>query len=97
MTAGFMILMLCHAFAGALIFALGFGVGRVAGSYSFFAIWVVGYMGFLFWQMLYAIPLIICFRRRGELARMKGVLFGAVLTALVNGACFLYFYGPAMM
>lgn len=46
-------------------------------------------MGFLFWQLLYVIPLTIWLKRRGKVGMMKGVITGAVLTALVNGACYL--------
>ncbi len=46
-------------------------------------------MGFLFWQLLYVIPLTIWLKRWGKVGMMKGVIMGAVLTALVNGACYL--------
>jgi hypothetical protein len=50
-----------------------------------------GIIGFLFWQLLYVIPLIIWCRRRRKFGMMKGVIIGAVITALVNGACFVAF------
>lgn len=86
---GFMLLMGLHCVAGTLIFILGFAMGMMAGGYAFLGIWVVGAMGFLFWQLLYVIPLIFRFRRRRRFAMMKGVIIGATLTALVNGACFV--------
>ncbi|MEQ9235604.1 MAG: hypothetical protein RIG66_16145 [Coleofasciculus sp. E2-BRE-01] len=41
-------------------------------------------MGFLFWQLLYVIPLIIWLKHRRKMGMMKGVIIGAVLTALLN-------------
>ena len=87
--AGFMLLMALHSITGLLIFVLGFVVGMGAGNYTFLAIWIGGAMGFLFWQLLYVIPLVIRFRRRHQFGMMKGVIIGATLTALVNGACFV--------
>ena len=87
--AGFMLLLAFHSIAGLLIFALGFIVGMGAGNYTFLAIWIGGAMGFLFWQLLYVIPLILRFQRRRQFGLMKGVIIGATLTALVNGACFV--------
>ncbi|MEL6232619.1 MAG: hypothetical protein AAFR24_22160 [Cyanobacteria bacterium J06627_3] len=86
---GFMVLMAFHGIAATLIFALGFGIGMLIGGYSFLTIWVVGSMGFLFWQLLYVIPLLLRFKRRRRFGMMKGVIVGATITALVNGACFV--------
>ncbi len=86
---GFVLLMLFHILAGVVIFVLGFIVGMIFGSYSFLAVWLGGAMGFLFWQLIYVIPLVLRLKRRGRIGMMKGVIIGAVFTALVNGACFL--------
>lgn len=64
-------------------------LGSILGSSISLGIWVLGAMGFLFWQLLYVIPLTIWLKRRGKVGMMKGVIMGAVLTALVNGACYL--------
>jgi hypothetical protein len=88
---GFFLLMGCHILSGIFIFALGFVVGSFVGNYSFAVVWLVGSMGFLFWQLLYVIPIVFRLRRRGAIGMMKGVIVGAVLTALVNGVCFLTF------
>lgn len=87
--SGFMLLMALHCAVGLFIFLLGFVVGSIIKSYAFLVIWVVGAMGFLFWQLLYVIPLVLRFRRRRKFGMMKGVIIGATLTALVNGACFV--------
>ncbi|MEA5466227.1 hypothetical protein [Leptothoe sp. PORK10 BA2] len=86
---GFTLLMGLHCIAIMLIFIVGFGIGMIAGGYTFLGIWIVGAMGFLFWQLLYVIPLILRFRHRRQFAMMKGIIIGATITALVNGACFL--------
>ncbi|MFQ4139020.1 hypothetical protein PGN35_022170 [Nodosilinea sp. PGN35] len=91
---GMVLLLGCHAIAGALIFGLGFLVAGLGfGSYAFIYPWVIGAAGFLFWQLLYAIPLVLTLRRRGRRAMAKGVIIAAVLTALVNGACFISMFG----
>lgn len=89
LVAGFMLLMAFHSIAGVFIFVLGFIVGMIVGNYSFALVWIVGAMGFLFWQLLYVIPMLLRFRRRHKFGMMKGVIIGATLTALVNGACFV--------
>lgn len=93
---GFMLLMGLHSIAGMLIFLLGFTLGMAGGGYAFLGIWVVGAMGFLFWQLLYVIPLVLRFRRRRKFGLMKGVIIGATLTALVNGACFVASIGGGL-
>jgi hypothetical protein len=40
-------------------------------------------------QLLYLIPTCIYFSRRGQRALVQGLIIGAVLTALLNGGCFL--------
>lgn len=40
-------------------------------------------------QLVYVIPIALWLKRHGQSARLKGVIMGAVLTALLNGGCFL--------
>jgi Na+/proline symporter len=40
-------------------------------------------------QFVYLIPVILVFRRRRRFEMIKGIAIGAILTILVNGACFL--------
>ena len=82
---GFTLVMACHGLAVLMILILG----SIVESSISLGIWVLGAMGFLFWQLLYVIPLTIWLKRRGKVGMMKGVITGAVLTALVNGACYL--------
>ena len=41
-------------------------------------------------QLLYVLPLCIWLNRRRQLGMRNGVIIGAVLTALLNGSCFIY-------
>lgn len=43
-------------------------------------------------QLIYVIPAIIVLRRRREFALLKGLIVGAVVTALLNGGCWLLMY-----
>lgn len=45
--------------------------------------------GFGMSQLLYVVPLCIWLKRKNRVSMMKGVIIGAVITALVNGACYL--------
>jgi hypothetical protein len=40
-------------------------------------------------QFVYLIPVMLVFRRRRRFEMIKGIAIGAILTILVNGACFL--------
>ena len=90
---GIFLLFGLHLIAGAIIFGLGLLAGQIFGysSYSYLGIWLIGGLGFFIWQLLYVIPLCIWLRRQQRLAIMKGVIVGAVITALLNGSCFLLF------
>ncbi len=90
---GMVLLLGCHALALGLIVALAFLAESIWGLYS--GLWplIVGLAAFFVWQLLYVVPLILWLRRRGRVAMAKGVVIAAVLTALVNGACFLVNFG----
>ena len=90
---GIFLLFGLHLIAGAIIFGLGLLAGQIFGysSYSYLGIWLIGGLGFFIWQLLYVIPLCIWLRRQQRLEIMKGVIVGAVITALLNGSCFLLF------
>lgn len=42
-------------------------------------------------QLMYVVPYVIRLHRRREWGLMKGVIIGAVLTALLNAACYIQF------
>ncbi|OUL24708.1 MULTISPECIES: hypothetical protein [unclassified Nostoc] len=91
---GIFLLFGLHIIAIAIIFLLGWIYGQIFGysSYNYLGIWIIGAWGFFIWQMLYVIPLCIWLRRQQRLAMMKGVIIGAVITALLNGTCFLLLF-----
>lgn len=40
-------------------------------------------------QIVYILPYAIKLRRKGRIAKMKGLIIGAVIVALVSGACWI--------
>lgn len=89
---GFGLLIAFHFAAGMLIHIVSLIIGPLLGFYYVGGvIATVSIIGFMFVQLLYVIPMIIRFRRRRKFGMMKGVIIGAVLTALVNGGCFIIF------
>jgi hypothetical protein len=60
---------------------------------SFGLLWIYPVSGIGISQLLYVIPLIIRLKQRQEWGLMKGVIIGAVLTALLNGGCWLFLVG----
>jgi hypothetical protein len=90
---GILLLIGMHIAAILVIASLGFIVGTIyPTNYSGLVVWLYGAAGFLFWQLLYVIPVSLWLKRRGNQGMMKGVIIGAVITALLNGACFLSFF-----
>lgn len=51
----------------------------------FFAVLGIG-----LFQLLYVIPVVIWLNRKRKWGLMKGVIIGAVITALLNGACWIW-------
>ncbi|NEQ49978.1 MAG: hypothetical protein F6K11_07585 [Leptolyngbya sp. SIO3F4] len=89
---GFGLLLGCHFAAGMLIYIVSLIIGPLLGFHYFAGVIATGsIIGFMFVQLLYAIPMIIRFRQRRKFGMMKGVIIGAFLTALVNGGCFIAF------
>jgi uncharacterized BrkB/YihY/UPF0761 family membrane protein len=91
---GILLLFAFHLLALGVIYLLGLIYGQIFGfnNYNALGVWIVGVAGFFVWQMLYVIPLCIWLRRQQRLAMMKGVIIGAVITALLNGSCFLIIF-----
>lgn len=52
---------------------------------------IVFIIGFPFSQLLYVLPLTNYLKRQGKIGMMKGVIIGAVITALIYGSCYLLF------
>jgi hypothetical protein len=85
---GILLLIAMHAVAILIIFAISYILQITQGGYAglsfFFALAAL----FLI-QLLYVIPTCIWLKRKRKPLMMKGVIIGAVITALVNGGCFL--------
>lgn len=86
---GILLLLGMHIIAITAIFFIGLIVAQIYGNYSFLSVWFVGGFGFLFWQLLYVIPVCLRLKRQQRPGIMKGVIIGAVITALLNGTCSL--------
>lgn len=87
---------LCILVINAVIFGIGFFVATYTygayqnASYSWlFPIAAFSIMGISITQLIYVIPVIVWLKRRQKIALMKGVIIGAVITALLNGGCYL--------
>ena len=52
----------------------------------------LGFLAIGIAQLIYVVPAIIVLRRRREFAVIKGLIIGAIITALVNGGCWLFIY-----
>jgi hypothetical protein len=91
--SGIFLLMCLHLavlILGIIVGSISISIG-VIGSYAgtFLTWWFFG-IGIA--QLIYVIPAIIVLRRRGEFAVVKGLIIGAIITALLNGGCWLVIY-----
>lgn len=94
--AGIGLLLACHVVFVGLVFALGIVIAPTTQNYAFVVVWMVGWGGLFLWQLLYALPLILWFRRRQNPAMAKGILICAIATALLNGTCSLLMFGSSL-
>jgi Na+/proline symporter len=62
--------------------------------YNLSLILVISLFGIGLAQLIYVIPAIIILNRRRKWGWMKGVIIGAVITALLNGGCWLLLNFP---
>jgi hypothetical protein len=81
------------AFCILIINGLVFGIGYLL-AYNNYPNWlfIIGVwlaIGISIVQLIYGIPTMLWLRRRQQFALMKGVIIGTVITALLNGGCFL--------
>jgi uncharacterized membrane protein len=79
---GILLLFFCHFFV--LLFLFMFSNIAFIGGFN-----MIFVIGFPLSQLLYAVPLAIDLKRQGKIGQMKGVIIGAVITALIYGGCFL--------
>jgi hypothetical protein len=75
--------------ANAAIFCIGVYLALQNYGNSFFTIAAFSSAGISITQLLYVIPVIIWLNRRRQFALKQGVIIGAIITALLNGGCYL--------
>lgn len=91
--SGIFFLMGLHLVAlilGSILGSIFISIGGI-GSY------IASFLGVVFFgigiaQLIYVVPAIIVLRRRREFALLKGLIIGAIITALLNGGCWLLIY-----
>lgn len=86
--AGIFLLLVLHLVAIAILCFFVFILGSFS-DYIFEQILINSIFGIGLTQLFYVTPVVIWLNRRHEWGRMRGVIIGAVLTALLNGGCFL--------
>jgi heme/copper-type cytochrome/quinol oxidase subunit 4 len=74
-----------------LLFMIGSILLRYSNlsTYSIISFMIMAIIGII--QLVYIIPYAIHLKQEREIARMKGVIIGAVITFLINGGCWLLF------
>lgn len=88
---GILLLIGMHAIAIAVIFVLGFILFYSTPNYVILVFWMYAAFSFSLIQLLYVIPVVLRLKQRQRWGMMKGVIIGAVITALLNGGCFLIY------
>ena len=86
--SGFFLIMGMHiaAITIAIILAI---VGSYVKFYILATPLIYGFFGIGLAQLLYVVPVIILLNQRQRWGLMKGVIIGAVITAFLNGGCWL--------
>lgn len=93
--SGILLLLGMHLLAGLAVFLVSFPIAALlGGGYAILMVWAFASITIFLWQLLYVIPLIFWLRRRQRRAMVKGVIICAVLTALLNGCCYLLYFSP---
>lgn len=88
---GIFTLFLGHILFGAVLLLLSF-IAQTTGVYSLQGLAAYAAIGISLSQLLYAVPLIIRFRRRRRFNTAKGVVIGALITIFLNGGCFVLLF-----
>lgn len=82
---GLVILVSGHVLAlMALVLVMG-AVGVIWGGYSALIPLIIAGYGWTFLQLIYVLPLIFLYRRKKRPYVARGILIGAVITALLHG------------
>ncbi|WP_026732362.1 hypothetical protein [Fischerella sp. PCC 9605] len=66
-------------------------IGYALAINFFLRVLIIYLSGIGITQLVYIIPVIFILKRREKFPLMKGVIVGAVITALLNGGCWIFF------
>lgn len=69
------------------IFLVSFLLGKISSSINYEVVYFI--LGTSIYQLIYVIPIIIWLKRQREWGQIKGIIIGAVITALVSGTCYV--------
>lgn len=72
-----------------LLISIGSSIPAIS---SFTALLSYAILGLGLSQLLYIVPIVISLKRKQKWGEMKGVIIGAILTALISGGCFLLLF-----
>jgi hypothetical protein len=87
---GIIELVFCHLAALVLLVIAMYGAGAIWGGYSALLPLILAGYSWSFLQLLYVVPLMMYHRRQKRPYRERGVLIGAIITALLHGGiCYL--------
>ena len=86
---GIFLLLGIHTLVFVVLVFLSFILASLFAFYTVTPIWGMSISLIGLSQFLYVIPIIFWLRRQQRWGLMKGVIIGAVLTALLNGGCWL--------
>jgi hypothetical protein len=89
---GFLMLMGLHLLGLGVVHLLGMALQASEGGYAYLGVLIIALPSLFLWQLLYVIPSLFYFRQRGNPGIVKGLIAGAVLTALLNGGCSIVFF-----
>jgi len=91
-TQGIILLIVMHTLTILIIFAITSALLEIYGSFTAAVVSYFAIAGLFILQLLYVIPICIWLKRKGKNLMMKTVIYGAVITALVNILCNLIFF-----
>lgn len=87
---GILLVFLMHIVAIGVIILLGLILPFVINyPYISLGVYIYAGMGFSLIQLIYVIPVVLKLKRQQRWGMMKGVIIGAVITALLSGGCWL--------
>jgi hypothetical protein len=91
---GFLLLLAVNGVVALLLWLAGPSLAAMTGQ-SVATLWAMASLTIFLWQWLYVLPLMLWLRKRNQSMMANGVLFGALINILLNGAgaCFAVLFG----